>query len=291
MLRRGQALVVVLLVLAVAMTLGVSIASRSVTEQNIATLEDESSRALDAAEAGVEVALGNISTASGPTPVGGSSSTYEFSSSTTGSGDHVSPPDVIKAGDSVSVFLAAHDASGNLILDGTGGYNKTQVHMCWGNADVTADEMQWPALGVTLHYYDSAASDYGMVVKTYDPNGDRRGNNGFANPGNSGSLPCTDRTYPFWVRAASLTSGLGMPSGAVPLYLKLRMFYNGSSGHFASVWASGAGTQNFPNQGKSIISLGREGQTARKLSVFQRYYELPPIFEGALFSGTSLNKP
>ena len=57
-MRRGQVLVVTLLILSVIVTVALSIASRSVTEVSVSTTQDESSRALEAAEIGLERYLG-----------------------------------------------------------------------------------------------------------------------------------------------------------------------------------------------------------------------------------------
>jgi Tfp pilus assembly protein PilX len=86
-MRSGQALVVVLLIVAVVLTLGLSIASRGVTEINVSSVENDSSKALDAAEAGVESALGAIATP-GPTVKVGTNSSYQINVVTTGSGEY-----------------------------------------------------------------------------------------------------------------------------------------------------------------------------------------------------------
>ena len=60
MFKSGQALLVVLLMLGVALTIGISIASRSTTEVEISTTQQEAARALEAAETGIEKALGGV---------------------------------------------------------------------------------------------------------------------------------------------------------------------------------------------------------------------------------------
>src|SRR4030067_2407301 len=55
--QKGQALLIILLVLSVVLTLALSFVSRSVTDITITSQEEESVRALSAAEAGVEQAL------------------------------------------------------------------------------------------------------------------------------------------------------------------------------------------------------------------------------------------
>lgn len=57
---KGQAVLIVLLVVAVALGLGLSIVSQSTTDVKISKQEQESSRAFNAAEAGIEEALKNI---------------------------------------------------------------------------------------------------------------------------------------------------------------------------------------------------------------------------------------
>ncbi len=57
---KGQAVLIVLLVVAVALGFGLSIISQSVTDTEIAGHSEESARAFNAAEAGIESALGNL---------------------------------------------------------------------------------------------------------------------------------------------------------------------------------------------------------------------------------------
>lgn len=54
---RGQMILVILLVMAVGLTIGLSVASRSITDVNFSTKIEDSSRAFSAAESGIEEAL------------------------------------------------------------------------------------------------------------------------------------------------------------------------------------------------------------------------------------------
>src|SRR4051812_24360818 len=56
-LEQGQILLVVVLLMVIVLTIGLSLATRSVTNLRQATEEDNSQRAFSAAEAGVQVAL------------------------------------------------------------------------------------------------------------------------------------------------------------------------------------------------------------------------------------------
>jgi len=58
---KGQAVLIVLLVVVVALGFGLSIISQSITDTEIAGHSEESARAFNAAEAGIEDALGNLS--------------------------------------------------------------------------------------------------------------------------------------------------------------------------------------------------------------------------------------
>jgi len=59
--QQGQAVLIVLLVAALALGFGLSIISRSTTDVKISEQEDQASRAFNAAEAGIEDALGSLS--------------------------------------------------------------------------------------------------------------------------------------------------------------------------------------------------------------------------------------
>ena len=55
--QRGQALLIVVLVMAVALTIGLAVVSRSITDIKISRQEEESARVFSVAEAGIEEAL------------------------------------------------------------------------------------------------------------------------------------------------------------------------------------------------------------------------------------------
>lgn len=292
-MQSGQALVVVLLVLAVVLTLGVSIASRTVTEVNISTVEDESSRALDAAEAGAEAELGRVATEGVKTQVGSSSSTYTVSSVDVGNGESVSPPEQFKAGEIVTIFLSGHDANGNLIYNDPNAYDKN-MHICWGNEGTPNADPTTPAVEVRLYYYNPTTLKFGVAGNAYDTRPLRAARNGFTSPNNSGGQPCNldGRNYPFFAKNLSLTIDLNMPSDAKPLAMRVRLIYSGSTGHYLGFQETGVtGTHTFPYQGKSIVSAGSSAEAVRKVSVFQRYDDLPPLFDDSLSSATDLNKP
>lgn len=268
MVQRGQALVVVLLILGIAVTVGLSIVSRSITEVSVSTAEDESARALEAAEAGVERALGGVVAVDGPAGTG----TFQeasFSVSNTGVGNSqlYEVPNLLPAGDAATVRMT--------------GYGGNRVRVCWGDED-TGDV---PAVEVILYYRDS-----GGVVRVgragYDDQYGSRGN-GFEDTQN-GSPACNGggATRRYEYRADVDLDDLGMPNGGSPLYLRVRMLYNTAD---QPVLVRSVGG-NLPGQASEIISTGQAGGSTQKLRVLQSDPDLPMMFDAALFSGTSLTQ-
>ena len=107
-MRRGQALVVVLLVLGVALTVGLSIISRSITEVSVSTTQDESSEALSVAEAGIEKALGGV-IVPGPTGIveNVGNGTFNLTGANQSAGSDFVFPDNLEAGDVGTIMLEA----------------------------------------------------------------------------------------------------------------------------------------------------------------------------------------
>ena len=274
-LRSGQALVVVLLMLAVATTVGLAIVSSSVTEIGVSTTQEESARALAAAEAGIEAALSAV-VAGGTVPVGTTGTTYTVSSVIFGSGGEFAISRPLTAGESETVFLSGHDANGKLV-PGLNKYTGNNLRVCWGQ-NAGASDAAAPALETTLYWQTPAG-----VVKAervgYDPNASRRGQNNFQAAG-SGSGGCpAGKAYAF-----STTVSVS----DTPLLLRLRLLYNGETGHYLGAAAQGGAS--LPAQGTNITSAGQAGSTNRKVQLFQGYADPFPQFDNPVFSGGGLTK-
>jgi|GEM_PF-6279077 len=113
MLKTGQALIVVLLILGVVTTVALSIASRSASEVAVSTAQQESGQALAVAEAGVEASLGGIAA---PSIAG---STVNVTSQQAVQSDTLAVDD-LAAGQVATVFL--------------NGYTGNNLKVCWGQA-------------------------------------------------------------------------------------------------------------------------------------------------------------
>lgn len=273
---RGQALVIILLVLAVASTVVISLASRTVTDITITTKEKESARAFSAAEAGIEAAL-----VGGPTQetlAGGES--YIVAASTALGGTDFNFPEEISAGETISIWFVSHDANGALSCSAGPCFSGSQIDVCWGASGTAADSSA-PAIETMVLYLNSAGN-YGsarVARVTADPNSSRRGSNSFDSQTASG---CTvaGKNYA-WKKTINFGS-LGIPSGSNVLQVaRVRMFYNTNTPHPVGVVAP----SSLPAQGTNVISTGKAEESTRKIEVFRTYPDLPPIFDFGFWGG------
>lgn len=270
----------ILLLLSVVITIGLAISSRSVTEVGISTTQEESARALAAAEGGIEAALaGKVTT--GATVNVGTTGTYVVAApSQYGAGTQVTFAEGVKAGEAATVFLLAHDTNGNLVVNSQG-YTGSSIIVCWGESGSSSVV---PALEAIMYY--QSGLNYLASRAVYDPQGTGRTLGSVSPDGNTSGCP-SDKSYAFKKTIDFGTLGLNIGSGT-PYYLRLKLAYNGDSS--SPVGAIRTGTSQFPTQGQLVTSTGQAGQTSRKVQVVQRYSDPLSYLDDAVFSGGSLSK-
>jgi len=273
----GQTLLIILLVAAVILTIGLAVASYSITNIKISQQEEESARVFSAAEAGIEEALrlgglpegGTITvgeiTANVTEQIQGESSIFNFAG------------DKFESGELANIWLIGHDVDGGLDPSTYFPANGT-VTVCWGDStDTSGDDT--PALELALLYQDSGS--FKVARGAYDPK-DR--GNAFEladdiDGGNCGNLA--------FAKDVNLGADLGIPGGAIPYTLRLRLLYNSSANSLAV-----SASSNLPKQGKcyeSTASIVESGVT-RKVRQCQFFQSPPEIFDYVLFSGGNLSK-
>src|SRR3989344_3152201 len=120
----GQALLIVVLSLAVVLTVVLSILARSVTDIKLSTGSEESLRAFSAAEAGIERALiagsGTV-TCDGVSCLDYGGASLTASVTEVGEGDtSFANPTPILSGETALFWFVAHDADGSLTCSGGG---------------------------------------------------------------------------------------------------------------------------------------------------------------------------
>lgn len=267
----GQALVLVLLALAVVLTIVLFVLSRSITDIAVSSSESSAVSAFSAAEAGVEQAL--VIGTGGSAQVGTGSYTSQVSSVGQGASSFIYPLDV-NSGDSMILWLKAQDA-------GSSDFTGSNLKICWGKPGEYANQSVVPAIEAVVFYetVEGSPSSAKIARAAFDPNASRRASNLFDAPGSS----CTVSGQSFAFQAGINLSGIPNPQ-----FVFVRMFYNTDSAQPLAFDSTDASL--FPSQGILVDSSGVSGQSSRKVQVFQGWPEIPAPFQFAIYSSTGLTK-
>lgn len=290
---KGQALLIVLLSMAVVLTVVLSILARSITDVSITSRDEDSLRAFSAAEAGVEKALITGSAGS----LTGAAGEANFSASITSLAEgsqEFSYPILLTSGDSVVVWFVAHDSDGNLTCSDKSCFAGSKMKICWGKSGTASDLDTTPAVQVSI-FYVVTPGDYSSVMvarDAIDPNSSRRTSDNFSAP-DTGTCTIGEETFVFQKTLDFAT--LGIPVGSYGVqnglqFARLRIFYNSDISQNIGVSVDFAGARQLPSQGMIIESLGASGEANRRLNVFQSYGETPSIFDSAVFSPEGIVK-
>lgn len=284
----GQALVLVLLSLAVVLTIVLFILSRSITDVSISSGQAESVRAFSAAEAGIEKALVIGSAGSGTTQIGDASYTSSIINFAEGTKEFAYPSPLI-SGDNMTTWFVAHDADSNMVCSVANPcFTGNAMKVCWGNTGTSDNTQTTPAIEVSV-YYESTPEVLSTIKigrATFDPNSSRRSTNLF---GSSDSGTCTIDGTDYAFQKTINFSDLGIPSGSYSvqnglIFAKVRMLYNTDTAHVIGTSVDFSGNSILPSQGQKIVSTGTAGESNRRISVFQGFPEFP-------FGGNSIFSP
>lgn len=287
----GQALVLVLLSLAVVLTTVLFILARSVTDIAVSSRSEESVRAFSAAEAGVEKAL-VIGSGSGLTQVGTAS--YKSSVTNVASGEKsFNYPLNLAAGDTATIWFTAHDPAGNSTCSGTYPcFTGSKIKVCWGKEGTSSGVGATPAVEFSV-FYETTPGDPATVQiarVAVDPNSARRGT--FDAP-DAGTCGLNGETFAFQKTVDFALLGIPLSSYNTQnglQFARLRMFYNSDTNQRAAFDANFPGNSTLPSQGIQVDSSGSAGDSNRRLVVFQGWPQVPDIFNYAVYSGTGLAK-
>lgn len=296
----GQALVLVLLSLAVVLTIVLFILARSVTDVAVSSRSEEAVRAFSAAEAGIENAL--VIGAGNPNGLvgcdsNGANCSANFSSNVSGFAEgstFFNYPVPMSSGDSMTTWFVAHDANGNLNCSDPAHpcFAGSSMTVCWGEPETSANDAATPAIEASLFYENPSGSLLNIKIgrATADPNSGRAASNKFGGSDGSG---CTisGTTYAFQKTLNFADLGIPLLGGAVTTpeelqFARIRIFYNDVPQPLGITVSGG----NLPSQGQDIVSTGTAGNSNRKVAVFQGWPEPPAVFDYAIYSGTGLTK-
>jgi len=270
----GQIFIPTLLVLVVGLTIGLSLASRVITDIKISRQMEESSRALAAAEAGIEETLrtgvaapGTFSDAGGTYEV-----KYAVTKGTVGGTSNPFSFGQIAQDDTQTVWFIGHKDTGDFDYSET--YDAPSIDVCWAETSPAA------AIEVIIYYNESGKIKVWRAA--FDPEEPSRGNNfssvDAADGGNCGNF---NLKYRKTVAFNAITG--------TKIAMRLRLMYNTQPALLAVAPDS---SRKLPTQGEEIVSTGTLtiGNVTRKVRVFTSYKTLPEIFDYVLFSGGSLKK-
>lgn len=275
--QRGQALVLVLLSLAVVLTLVLFVLARSTTDVAVSSRSEEAARAFSAAEAGIENSL--VIGVGGSGDVGNASYTADVTSFAEGSTQFNYPIDLY-SGDSMTTWFASHNDDGTI---NTQFFTGSIVKICWGRDGTPADDTS-PAVEVSIFYEDTPGSPASTQIArgAFDPYSGRSPTNNFASAGGAG---CSIDGVNYAFQESIPLNSLGVNTAGL-LFARVRMFYN-TDPHPVGIAVTGG---NLPSQGQDISSSGVAGDSNRKVQVFQAWPEAPPIFDYAIYSSGGLTK-
>lgn len=290
----GQALLIVLLSMAVVLTVVLSIISFSVTDISVTTRESEALRAFSAAEAGVEKALVALSPQSGS--FGQDNFSADVSSIAQGSQNFNFPLD-LAGGEIAGVWFVAHDSNGDLTCSGSEScFTGSKMDVCWGKPGTPSGDVTTPAVEVSIYYSNPPVSGgsydgISVVRDTADPNSSRRAQNAFSAPTSTSGCNINGVDYAF--RKTVDFSALGVPATSYGVQdglqlAHVRFLYNTTpqSVGFDSSAVGGV----LPSQGQKINSTGTAGESTRAVEVYKMYSDIAGVFESALFSSQGVSK-
>lgn len=258
MQQRGQALLIIILIIVVSMTVGLSVASRSITNLRLSTEEENSQRAFSAAESGIEQVLTTGQKITQAVTLN-KQTKIESASVTIIEGNEffVNNSNPVVKSDGADIWLIAHNGDGTPDYPSAQQNLKLDVH--WGLTNVTGDCNNAALEVVTIVDYGSEKS----VREVFDPCTIRRSGNGFS-PASSGIGSSICRDLPYEANLAKIDGGILMR--VIPHYAN------------AIICVEVQGNKLLPSQGRLIDAVGSSGDTTRKVTFFQGFPRLPVEF-------------
>ena len=270
----GQVLLIVILVIIVTLTIGLSLASRTLTSLRTSTEEADSQKALAAAEAGIEKALQDTVANSGF--FGSTSYDTVVVEQANKSTFLLNGGSLITQGEGADVWFAEHNPDGTVNFANTPGRNPPFFHLFWGapneeNCDLL-DSSKWPAaieVIVVSGTSETAVSSTRHVFDLCDGNSvpQNRGNDFEGAELISGGIVLAPGMPTFMIRTPG--SGNTLISGGNLIFMRVVPIYKGTVIGIRACNNGGANCTDLPSQGFEISSTGTTTKASRKITVFK----------------------
>ncbi|HWY79697.1 MAG TPA: pilus assembly PilX N-terminal domain-containing protein [Candidatus Sulfotelmatobacter sp.] len=266
--QKGQILLIVVLVMVTALTVGLSVAARSIMNTKISQDSANSERAFSAAEAGIEQSLTHSSATSGSF-ISNNSAYQTNIISVSGTQFALNNGAPILKDSAVDLWLSQYP---NYTPPWTG----NNLTFYWGNVADICDPS--PALNTmaALEIIVLSGNQANPVMARYgvDPCSPRSLSNKFHYVSVGGIAAGNSYRYKDTI---VLAPGTGLYVRVIPLYASTIIAVTGCD-------SFGANCVVLPSQGSIIQATGTSGNTQRKIVTYQHYPQLPPeAFQYSLF--------
>lgn len=278
--KRGQILIIILLVMVVGLTTGLFSVRNSLTELSTTSNVEESAQAFNAAEAGIEEAIRSASLGQGTTVPVASGVAYSLNVTTLNGASGVVFPSSkskeTKIGDVFTVWLVPHTSDTALDERDAVSYRNNLLDICFSSNTTV------PAIAVTLLYRNTSSNRYFTSYVAYDPStttAPPRSTNGFRNTTSVGA--CSGYGYNYRAQL-NFNADMGVNVSAatiVPISVRIRPVYADTA---IAVVRNGA--EVIPSQGFLIDSTGVAGDTSRRIQVAEPYLVPAPFMDNAVYS-------
>lgn len=275
----GQILLIVVLTMIVALTVGLSIAARIVTELKLSKQNEESQRAFQAAESGIQQTLerqSNVGSLIAPVTLDNNSSFSTTFLPDTGTAIVMNNGQDVDQAIGGDVWLSNYSATPSLLFGNPmGGGNPVGITIYWGtptqtNCASTGDGVA-PAIEVVALV--GPVTSPTIAKNIFEAAGCNRIVNAVS--GSTSGGPFTLKGVTFRNSANLTFNGNSLTN---PLIMKVIPIFNSSVVGFQSASV-------FPAQGSVVESTGTSGDTVRKVVYYQSFPQLPlEIFPYSLLS-------
>jgi hypothetical protein len=254
--QRGQILLIVVLVMVTALTIGLSVAARSITNVRSSQDASDSEKAFSAAEAGIEKSLTSNSAVIGSFP---NNSSYKTNIISVGGVEFaLNEGSPVLKDEPADLWLSTYPGYGN--------QRSGNVSIFWGSSSDSCknNETQNTMAAVEVIVFSGTVNAPVTTHYAVDPCAQRRLVNRFQASGIGNNI-ISGVTYAYNM---SFVVNNGLFVRITPLYAPTRIAVRGCD-------AANANCSAFPVQGTLIQAVGTVDKTQRKIQTYRYYPRLP----------------
>ncbi len=252
-LEEGQTLLIVVLVMVISLTVGLSIASKTITNLRTSTEEVSSAQALSAAETGVSQSIKSGGTVTTGRFVSNNTTFNVSLTSVSGTIFLVNGGTIIPRDEGTDVWLIPHNGSS---LDYTTPWPGPSLTIYWGDSSGGCNNAALEIIKITGPQANPVSTRYG-----FDPCSPARTSSNGLTSASSSVNTVSGKTFYY---SATIGVTQGFLVRIIPLY--------------ANTILAVKGTVALPSQGSVITSTGKSSNVERRINVVQNYYSLPSEF-------------